>query len=63
MAVVQYAELDHDCFLQFVHQVMKLKYRRGNLRIDQEVGILNELICGGSLARQGCPDILTLLAT
>jgi hypothetical protein len=37
---VQYTELNHDCFFQFVHEVMQLKYHRGNLRIDQEVCIL-----------------------
>jgi len=48
---VQYTELDHGPFLRFFHQIMQLKLRRWNLRIPEENGTLNELICDGSLAR------------
>jgi hypothetical protein len=48
---VQYTEPDHGPFLRFIHQIMQLKYLRGNLRIPQEVGTRNELICDGRLDR------------
>ena len=48
---LQYTELDHDRFLRSVHQIMQFKYRRGNLKLHQEVDIVSELICEGRLAR------------